>query len=106
VIVWDGHTIAAPYRGRGSFDDRAYKPQDDHVQAALLVERDRWSAIGRIYTVETHEELLPGVSLPAYQRVATLIFLPLRPGGAFVERVVEIDPLELEAAQERDASIA
>jgi hypothetical protein len=56
--------------------------------------------------VETHEELLPGVSLPAYQRVATLIFLPLRPGGAFVERVVEIDPLELEAAQERDASIA
>jgi hypothetical protein len=30
----------------------------------------------------------------------------LRPGGAFVERVVEIDPLELEAAQERDASIA
>jgi hypothetical protein len=58
------------------------------------------------YTVETHEELLPRVPLPAYQRIATLIFLPLRPGGGFVERVVEIDPLELEAAQERDASIA
>jgi hypothetical protein len=59
-----------------------------------------------ICTVETHEELIPGVSLPAYQRIATLIFLPLRPGGAIVERVVDIDPLELEAAQERDASIA
>jgi hypothetical protein len=58
------------------------------------------------YTVETHEQLLPGVSLPVYQRIATLIFLPLRPGGAFVERVVDIDPLELKAAQERDASIA
>ncbi len=58
------------------------------------------------YTVETHEELLPEAPPPAYQRIATLIFLPLRPGGAFVERVVEIDPLELEAAQERDVSIA
>jgi hypothetical protein len=58
------------------------------------------------YTAETHEKLLPGVSLPAYQRIGTLIFLPLRPGGAFVERVVDIDPLELEAAQERDASSA
>jgi hypothetical protein len=58
------------------------------------------------YTVETHEKLLRGVSLPAYQRIATLIFLPLRLGGAFVEQVVEIDPLELKAAQERDASIA
>jgi len=48
------------------------------------------------YTVETDEELV----------------LPSRPGGAFLEQVVDIDPLELEAAQkleatqERDASIA
>jgi hypothetical protein len=58
------------------------------------------------YTVETDEELLPGLSVPAYRRIATLIFLPLRPGGPFVERVANIDPLELEAAQERDASVA
>jgi hypothetical protein len=36
--------------------------------------------------------------------IATLIFLPSRPGGAFVEQVVNIDPLELEAAQARDAA--
>ena len=64
------------------------------------------------YTVETDEELVQGVSFPAYRRTATLIFLPSRPGGAFLEQVVDIDPLELEAAQkleatqERDASIA
>ena len=58
------------------------------------------------YTVETNEELLPGLSFLAYRRIATLIFLPLRPGGAFVERIVNIDPLELEAAQKSDASIA
>jgi hypothetical protein len=58
------------------------------------------------YTVETSEEPLQGVSFPAYRRMETLIFLPSRPGGAFVERFVNIDPLELEAAQKRDASIA
>jgi hypothetical protein len=58
------------------------------------------------YTVETNEEPLQGMSFPAYRRMETLIFLPSRPGGAFVERVVNIDPLELEAAQKKDASIA
>ena len=58
------------------------------------------------YTVETDEELLPGLSVPAWRRIATLIFLPSRPGGGFVEQVVAIDPLELEAAQERDAASA
>ena len=53
------------------------------------------------YTVETDEELLPGLSFPAYRRVATLIFLRSRG----VEEVVNIDPLELQAAQERDAAL-
>jgi hypothetical protein len=55
------------------------------------------------YAVETDEELLPGLSFLAYRRVATLIFLPSRPGGAVREQVATIDPLELRAAQERDA---
>jgi hypothetical protein len=55
------------------------------------------------YAVETDEELLPGLSFPAYRRVGTLIFLPSRPGRAVREQVATIDPLELQAAQERDA---
>ena len=57
------------------------------------------------YTVETDEELLPGLSFPAYRRVATLIFLRSRGGGPVVEEVANIDPLELRAAQERDAGL-
>ena len=38
------------------------------------------------YTVETDEELLPGLSFPAYRRVATLIFLRSRGGGPIVRR--------------------
>jgi hypothetical protein len=55
------------------------------------------------YTVETDEELLPGLSFPAYRRIATLIFLRSRRGGPVVEEVANIDQLELQAAQERDA---
>ena len=53
------------------------------------------------YTVETDEELLPGLSFPAYRRVATLIFLRSRGRGPVVEEVANIDPLELQAAQDK-----
>jgi hypothetical protein len=57
------------------------------------------------YTVETDEELLSGLSFPAYQRIATLMVLRSRRGGPVVEEVVNIDPLELQAAQVRDANL-
>jgi hypothetical protein len=57
------------------------------------------------YTVETDEELLPGLSFPAYRRIATLIFLRSRRGRPIVEEVANVDPLELQAAQERDACL-
>jgi hypothetical protein len=67
--------------------------------------RDRRGATGRNHTVETDEELLPGLSFPAYRRIATLSFLRSRGGGPIVEEVANIDPLELQAAQERDAGL-
>jgi hypothetical protein len=57
------------------------------------------------HTVETDEELLPGLSFPAYRRIATLSYLRSRGGGPIVEQVANIDPLELQAAQERDAGL-
>ena len=55
------------------------------------------------YTVETDEELLEGLSFPAYRRVATTIFLPSRPGDLVSGQLVTLDPVELEAAEQRDA---
>jgi hypothetical protein len=55
-----------------------------------------------IYNVITDEELIEGVSLPAYRRISTLMLVPAQTGSA-VEMVM-IDPLELEAALERDAA--
>ena len=55
------------------------------------------------YTVETDEEELPGGSFPANRRIATLILLRSRRGGRIIEEVISIDPLELQAAHERDA---
>jgi hypothetical protein len=56
------------------------------------------------YVVETDEALLPDLSFPAFRRVATLIWLRSPSGRGIMEQMVDIDPLELQAAQERDAS--
>ena len=55
------------------------------------------------YTVETDEELLQTLSLPAYRRISTLIRLPARPRSTVMTQIVEVDPLELATALERDA---
>ncbi len=44
------------------------------------------------------------MSFPAYRRIASLIFLRSRGGGPIVE-VASVDPLELQAAQERDGGL-
>jgi hypothetical protein len=55
------------------------------------------------YRVLTDEKLIEGLSFPVYRRVSTMIFLPAqfhRPGSV---ELVTIDPLDLRAAEERDA---
>jgi hypothetical protein len=54
------------------------------------------------YRVVTDEELIEGLSFSAYHRVSTVIFVPA-PSGSAIE-MVTIDPLDLEAALERDAA--
>jgi hypothetical protein len=54
------------------------------------------------YRVVTDEELIDGISFPAYRRVATMIFVPAAIGASSVE-MVTIDPLDLQAALDRDA---
>jgi len=53
------------------------------------------------YSVVTDEELIEGLSFSAYHRVSTVIFVPA-PSGSGIE-MVTIEPLDLEAALERDA---
>jgi hypothetical protein len=49
----------------------------------------------------TDEELIEGLSFPAYRRVSTAIFVPAETGCAV--EMLTIDPLDLQAAQDRDA---
>jgi hypothetical protein len=55
------------------------------------------------YEITTDEELIEGLSFPVYRRVATTMLVPAR--SSMVE-MVTIDPLELAAAQDRDAKQA
>ena len=56
------------------------------------------------YRVTTDEELIEGLSFPAYRRVATMIFAPTRNGMSL--EMLLVDPDELQSAQERDAASA
>jgi hypothetical protein len=47
------------------------------------------------YAVDVDEELIEGLSFLAYQRVATIIYLPLRHGGAGSVQAIRVDPGEL-----------
>ena len=53
------------------------------------------------YTVETEEELVEGLSFPAYRRVSTTITRQANGAGALVQ-VLVVDPRELEKAQAAD----
>jgi hypothetical protein len=54
------------------------------------------------YRVVTDEELIEGLSFPAYHRTSTMIFVPAQSRSSSIE-MVTIDPLDLQAAQQRDA---
>lgn len=53
------------------------------------------------YPVVTDEELIQGLSFPAYRRVSTVMMVPAESRLALLE-MVTIDPRDLEAAQARD----
>jgi hypothetical protein len=55
-----------------------------------------------VYTVETDEELLEGISFPAWRRISTLINLHAEPGHPGLTQMLTIDPNELDAALKRD----
>ena len=54
------------------------------------------------YCVETDEELLQGISFVAYRRVATMLRLPKQSSNPSLYRTLTVDPLDLEAALQRD----
>jgi hypothetical protein len=57
------------------------------------------------YRVTTDEELIEGLSFPAYRRLATMIFVPGQAHSSLME-MINIDPADLQAAQDKDASDA
>jgi len=54
------------------------------------------------YMIETYEELIEGLSFPAYRRTETLLFLRPPSGQANRIEVAVVDPVELEEAHRRD----
>ncbi|MGA7323669.1 MAG: hypothetical protein WBX25_04110 [Rhodomicrobium sp.] len=56
------------------------------------------------YRVVTDEELIEELSFPVYRRVSTIIYVPGETYNPSVE-MVTIDPLDLQAALDRDGAL-
>lgn len=50
------------------------------------------------YVVENDEELVDGLSFPAYRRTATYVHVPCVTNGVLSSEMVRVDPEELHAA--------
>jgi hypothetical protein len=65
----------------GPFDDDADDYQDRYLPPAFSLKGiDRWLP-PTSYRVVTDEELIEGLSFPAYRRVSTAIFVPAESGA-------------------------
>ena len=69
----------------------------------LLKGVDRMWPAGE-YRVVTDEELIEGLSFPVYRRISTMIFVPAQSHPTSSVEMVTIDPIDLQAAQDRDAA--
>ncbi len=56
------------------------------------------------YRVVTDEELIEGLSFAVYRRISTMIFVPAQSHPTSSVEMVTIDPIDLQAAQDRDAA--
>lgn len=58
------------------------------------------------YVVETDEELIEALSLPAYRRIATWFRIAAVPGKPGIAETAMVDPADLAAALARDGALA
>ena len=85
----------------GAFHDHPDNSQDDCFSRPFYLKGvDRLLPPGD-YSVVTDEELIEGLSFSAYHRISTVMFVPAQSGSAI--EMVTIDPLDLQAAIDRDA---
>lgn len=82
-----------------SLDDDTVEQQDRHFQATIRLKGVERMLPAADYRVVTDEELIEGLSFPAYRRIATMIFIPAQHSSSSIE-MLTIEPLDLQAAQE------
>jgi len=92
---------ARPPSGKGAMLTRTSKKTVTFKEPFIFGKFDETQAAGD-YVVETDEELIQGLSFPAYRRVLTLIHLHAKSGRPGTKHILTIDPADLDAALARD----
>jgi hypothetical protein len=80
--------------------DRAQR--DRHLQQIIPAQRRRSNSSRGELSGRDRWGIIEGISLPAYRRVSTMIFVPGARGGSI--EMVTIDPLDLRIALDQDTA--
>jgi hypothetical protein len=84
--------------------DDALELDNGDVSTPRLAGGCRWHPAHRQLHDRDEEERIEMLSFEAYRRVSTTISLPSIGTASLTRQIVDIDPQELAAAQERDAA--
>jgi hypothetical protein len=103
--------INSQYAGPGRWHASSGAPMftRSHNKTVAFVHPFELKGVDRVlppgnYRVVTDEELIEELSFPVYRRVSTMIFVPGETYNPSVE-MVTIDPLDLQAALDRDSAL-
>jgi hypothetical protein len=88
-------------KDKEELDEYTNDRQNGDLRSSIFVEGSRSDIAGWRVSSVTDEELIEGLSFPAYRRVSTMILVPAQSHQAV--EMVTIDPLDLQVAQDRDA---
>ncbi len=99
AIITQSGGLAANSEASG---DGTHEQENSNLWRFIHLWRFRRGSICGRHVVDMDEELIQGLSFPAYRRVLTVIHLPEKSGNRALTRMLTTDPNDLEAALRRD----
>src|SRR3546814_12655420 len=110
ISDWSSDVCSSDLRGLRAPGQERRQPMKTRTSEKTVTFRKPFDLAGLdevlpagIYSVETEEELVEGISYPAYRRTATVLRIPAASGPAHLTLALAVEPDQLEAALERDA---
>src|SRR3546814_21173392 len=110
ISDWSSDVCSSDLRGLRAPGQERRQPMKTRTSEKTVTFRKPFALAGLdevmpagIYSVETAEELVEGISYPAYRRTATVLRIHAASGPSHLTRALAVEPEELKTSLARDA---